>query len=120
MLTKKSEENSKVVRRGNKKGHGRAVESCQCQCQQRAQNRYIKEHKEVAGKQLKAVLHQLQGKEVPAHPADYRDLSQWWKKIILNIFTNRLRPVSEEADGQKQRDFTADPSFIDQIITLGN
>lgn len=42
------------------------------------------------------------------------------EKIILNIFTNRLRPVSEEADGQKRCDFTADASFIDQITTLGN
>lgn len=39
----------------------------------------MKEHKEVAGKQIKAIP-QLQGKEDTAHPANYRDFSHWWKK----------------------------------------
>lgn len=39
------------------------------------------------------------------------------EKTIVNIITNRLRPVSEEAEGQKQCDFTADTSYIDQMFT---
>lgn len=58
---------------------GQVVESCQCKCQQKGQNRYVKEDKEVAGKQLKAIPPPASGKD-PAHPANYRDLNHWWKK----------------------------------------